>query len=258
MSQPVQTPNPATSTRPERSSQRVARNKPLPWLPWLLLLALIALAALIWWAVSEAVETSPNSRTTAPAATTSPGPVAAATPAVPTPAAVPPAGAGAASAAPPAAGGTAAGPAGVLGGALIGGAGLAPTGIGKAGAAPGTAAGAAAAHQAPGTAGTVLFAEASPAIDANGNKVIATAARNLKTSGAKRVEVRGYTDVLSGPKVNTPLSRRRADNVANALRALLPGVSVTPVGKDTADPVAPNKTAAGRQQNRRAAIVATG
>jgi len=146
----------------------------------------------------------------------------------------------------------------VLGGALIGGAGLAPTGIGKAGAAPGTAAGAAAAHQAPGTAGTVLFAEASPAIDANGNKVIATAARNLKTSGAKRVEVRGYTDVLSGPKVNTPLSRRRADNVANALRALLPGVSVTPVGKDTADPVAPNKTAAGRQQNRRAAIVATG
>ncbi len=88
MSQPVQTPNPATSTRPERSSQRVARNKPLGWLPWLLLLALIALAALIWWAVSEAVETSPTSRTTAPAATTSPGPVAAA---APTPAAVPPA-----------------------------------------------------------------------------------------------------------------------------------------------------------------------
>ncbi len=255
MSQPVQTPNPATSTRPERSSQRVARSKPLGWLPWLLLLALIALAALIWWAVSEAVETSPTSRTTAPAATTSPGPVAAA---APTPAAVPPAGAGAASAAPPAAGGTAAGPAEVLAGALIGGAGLAPTGIGEAGAAPGTAAGTAAAHQAPGTAGTVLFAEASPAIDANGNKVIATAARSLKTSGAKRVEVRGYTDVLSGPKVNTPLSRRRADNVANALQALLPGVSVTPVGRDTADPVAPNNTAAGRQQNRRAAIVATG
>jgi len=96
---------------------------------------------------------------------------------------------------------------------------------------------------------------ASRAIDANGNKVIARAARNLKTSGAKRVEVRGYTDVLSGPKVNTPLSRQRADHVASAL---LPGVTVTPVGKDTADPVAPNNTAAGRQQNRRAAIVAAG
>ncbi len=272
MTQPVQTPNPATSSRPDRSSQRVARKKPLGWLPWLLLLALIALAALIWWGVSEAVETSPTSRTVAPAAVSSPGPVAAPTPAAPTPAAptpaaptsaatpaaVPPAGAGVGSAAAPAAGGTAAGPAGVLAGALIGGAGLAPTGIGKAGAAPGTAAGTAASHQAPGTAGTVLFAEASPAIDANGNKVIAAAARNLKTSGAKRVEVRGYTDVLSGPKVNTPLSRQRADNVANALRALLPGVAVTGVGKDTADPVGPNNTAAGRQQNRRAAILAAG
>ncbi len=99
---------------------------------------------------------------------------------------------------------------------------------------------------------------ASRAIDANGNKVIAQAARNLKTSGAKRVEVRGYTGVLSGPKVNTPLSRQRADNVASALRALLPGVTVTPVGKDTADPVAPNNTAVGRQQNRRAVIVAAG
>jgi len=104
----------------------------------------------------------------------------------------------------------------------------------------------------------VLFAAASRAIDANGNKVIAQAARNLKTSGAKRVEVRGYTDVLSGPKVNTPLSRQRADNVASALRALVPGVTVTPVGKDTADPVAPNNTAVGRQQNRRAVIVAAG
>jgi len=263
MTLPVQTPNPATSSRPERSSQRVARKKPLGWLPWLLLLALIALAALIWWGVSEAVETSPTSRTGPPAAVSSPGPVAAATPAAPTPAAptpaaVPPAGAAVGSAAPPAAGGTAAGPAGAFAGALIGGAGLAPTGIGGAGAAPGTAAGTAASNQAPGTAGTVLFAEASPAIDANGNKVIAQAARNLKTAGAKRVEVRGYTDVLSGPKVNSPLSRQRADDVANALRALLPGVTVTPVGMDTADPVAPNNTAAGRQQNRRAAIVAAG
>jgi len=146
----------------------------------------------------------------------------------------------------------------VLAGALIGGAGLTPTGIGKAGAAPGTAAGTAASNQAPGTAGTVLFAEASPSIDANGNKVIAQAARNLRTSGAKTVEVRGYTDAVAGANTNNPLSLQRANNVAAALRTLLPGVSVTSAAKGQGEPVAPNNTAAGKQQNRRVVIAGTG
>lgn len=47
MTTPVPTPNPATSTRPERSSRRVARKKPLGWLPWALLLGLLALLALV-------------------------------------------------------------------------------------------------------------------------------------------------------------------------------------------------------------------
>jgi len=68
----------------------------------------------------------------------------------------------------------------------------------------------------------VLFAEASPAIDADGNKVIAAAACNLKVSGAKRVEVRGYTDLLSRPKVNTP--RSTTDDGSE------PGAGPTPVG----------------------------
>ena len=34
---PTRTPNPSTTTRPERSSRRVAHKAPLGWLPWLLL-----------------------------------------------------------------------------------------------------------------------------------------------------------------------------------------------------------------------------
>lgn len=42
----VATPNEATTTRPERSSARVARKAPLGWLPWLLLGLLALLLAL--------------------------------------------------------------------------------------------------------------------------------------------------------------------------------------------------------------------
>ena len=37
MATPTRTPNAATTTRPERSSRRVAHKTPLGWLPWLLL-----------------------------------------------------------------------------------------------------------------------------------------------------------------------------------------------------------------------------
>jgi hypothetical protein len=46
---PTSTPNPSTTTRPERSSRRVARSSPLGWLPWLLLglLGLLLAGALL-------------------------------------------------------------------------------------------------------------------------------------------------------------------------------------------------------------------
>lgn len=130
-------------------------------------------------------------------------------------------------------------------GALVGGAGAAPAPVSAPVGNPDTS-----------TAGTVLFAEDSAAIDANGKKVIATAAQHLKAAKVTRVVVEGYTDVVAGQPVNKALSMARADNVAQALRALLPGVQITTAAKAEADPVAPNSTPAGRQQNRRAAIVA--
>jgi hypothetical protein len=57
---PRTTPNPATSTRPERSSTRVAHKKPLAWLPWALLLALLALLALVFLAINAIDDDGPD------------------------------------------------------------------------------------------------------------------------------------------------------------------------------------------------------
>lgn len=47
MTSPRHTPNTATQTRPEQSSQRTAHQPaPLAWLPWALLLALLAVLGL--------------------------------------------------------------------------------------------------------------------------------------------------------------------------------------------------------------------
>lgn len=277
MTQPTRTPNPATTTRPQRSSERVAHKKPLAWLPWLALLALLALAALIWFVLAKANHNANDGDGNKVAA----GPAGQAAPAaVPTagsaaaPGGVPPAGAKAAvpgAGAPSAAAGVpgpgavpGVGAAGALAGALVGGAGQPPTALDSAGRqisgaqTGGGSAGAAVAAPAPGTAGTVLFAEGDATPDADGRQVVTAAAQSVRASGAKRVEVRGYTDVVAGAPINAPLSQQRADNVAQALRPLLPGVAVTTVGKADADPVASNDTSEGRQQNRRTAIVATG
>lgn len=123
----------------------------------------------------------------------------------------------------------------------------------------GSPAAVAAANSAPGTAGTVLFGTDDATPDSNGQQVIAAAAaKALQASGAKTVEVRGYTDLVADASTNDPLSLQRATNMATALRALLPGVTVTPVAKGEGDPVAGNDTDAGRQQNRRVVFTATG
>lgn len=241
MTRPQTTPNPATNTRPTRSSERVAHKKPLGWLPWVALLLLLLLIGLIVYAVSEAGERGSTTNRAAPVASATPG--AATNPGADT------TGAGAAS------GGALLAAAGT--GALVGGAGVAPA------AAANDAAGAVGSSARPGqraagTAGTVLFAEGSAAIDGNGKKVIATAAQNLKRAGATKVQVIGYTDVVAGAPVNGPLSKQRADAVAAALRTELPAVTFTTSAKGQNEPIATNSTDKGRQQNRRVAIVAAG
>ena len=206
MPTPVETPNRATLTHPERSSTRVTHKAPLAWLPWLaglLLALLLLLVTVVLAAADDGDDTSgPDTATSRSALADK---------------------------------------------ALVGGAGVAPTAQRNA---PGG-------RQA-GTAGTVLFAENSATVDAQGRRVVANAASALKAAGVTSVLVLGYTDVIAGTPVNVPLSKQRAEAVADLLRKALPGVSVTAVGRGEKDPVAGNSSDAGRQHNRRAVIVASG
>ncbi len=278
MTEPTRTPNPGTSSHPERSSRRVAHKSPLAWLPLALLLLLLLLLALIAFAIAAANDDDGKGRRTVtapgPSATSGPASGGGATPsgaAEPTggapaggaPTAGAPTTGGAPTGGAPAGGTTGSGAAalrGPLKGALVGGAGLAPAAAGSTGGATGTGGGTTATGaRAPGSAGTVLFAEGSSAIDSNGQKVIRAAAAALKAAGAHKVEVIGYTDVVAGQPVNKALSAKRARAVAAALRTELgSGVTVTSSGRGEQDPAASNGTRKGRQQNRRAAILDRG
>ena len=278
MTEPTRTPNPGTSSHPERSSRRVAHKSPLAWLPLALLLLLLLLLALIAFAIAAANDDDGKGRRTVtapgPSATSGPASGGGATPsgaAAPTgkapaggaPTAGAPTTGGAPTGGAPAGGTTGSGAAalrGPLKGALVGGAGLAPAAAGSTGGATGTGGGTTATGaRAPGSAGTVLFAEGSSAIDSNGQKVIRAAAAALKAAGAHKVEVIGYTDLVAGQPVNKALSAKRARAVAAALRTELgSGVTVTSSGRGEQDPAASNGTRKGRQQNRRAAILDRG
>lgn len=107
----------------------------------------------------------------------------------------------------------------------------------------------------PGDTGTVLFAENSSTVDAQGQAVITAAAATLKADKATKVAVTGYTDKVAGAPINDPLSQERADKVAAILRSDIgTGVTVSTSAKGENDPAATNVTADGRAQNRRAVI----
>ncbi len=74
-----------------------------------------------------------------------------------------------------------------------------------------------------------------------------------------KVRVEGYTDNIGTPEYNLTLSGQRADTVRNFLvQQGVPPENVTAQGFGMANPVAPNSTPSGRQQNRRVDMVVSG
>lgn len=74
-----------------------------------------------------------------------------------------------------------------------------------------------------------------------------------------KLQVEGHTDSIGSDEYNQTLSEKRADSVVGYL--VSSGVTpdhVTGTGLGKADPVADNKTAAGRQLNRRVDMIVTG
>lgn len=81
-----------------------------------------------------------------------------------------------------------------------------------------------------------------------------------KTPWIKRVRVGGHADSIGSPDANERLSRRRADVVIAYMKAhgLNEGVDLIPIAYGSSRPTAPNRTEAGRAENRRVAFVVIG
>jgi outer membrane protein OmpA-like peptidoglycan-associated protein len=106
---------------------------------------------------------------------------------------------------------------------------------------------------------TVNFATNSAVLNAKAKATIDEAADWVKTQNTKGwvVAVIGYADTTGNTARNRALSERRANNVIYYLvtqKGLKPQRLVQPFGYGQLEPVAENKTAAGRAKNRRVEI----
>ena len=78
----------------------------------------------------------------------------------------------------------------------------------------------------------------------------------MKKNPSVRFEVQGHTDNQGSDKINDPLSEERAKAVVKALEDMgCDGFNLRAVGKGSHEPVADNKTEAGRAKNRRVVFV---
>jgi OOP family OmpA-OmpF porin len=98
----------------------------------------------------------------------------------------------------------------------------------------------------------VTFAFNSARLTSSSRSVLDQAAAGLKSHPLLKVEIQGYTDSVGTVAYNLKLSQRRAESVRHFLVAdgVAPG-QLRARGYGPADPIASNRTAAGRALNRR-------
>ena len=98
----------------------------------------------------------------------------------------------------------------------------------------------------------VTFAFNSAQLTSSSRSVLDQAAAGLKSHPLLKVEIQGYTDSVGTLAYNLKLSQRRAESVRHFLVAdgVAPG-QLRARGYGPADPIASNRTAAGRALNRR-------
>ena len=104
--------------------------------------------------------------------------------------------------------------------------------------------------------GNITFGTNEATIQSGFKPVLNSVAKVIKEYNKTMVQVNGYTDSTGSNATNMALSERRANAVSNYLR--LQGVNgnrIITEGFGSANPIASNATAAGREQNRRVEIV---
>jgi len=106
--------------------------------------------------------------------------------------------------------------------------------------------------------GGILFDTGKTALKPGAKSTLSKIAKQLQTDPSLKIAVEGHTDNVGGTAMNQKLSEKRANAVRDYLVSA--GISsdhITADGKGEESPVATNKTAAGRQQNRRVELVIT-
>lgn len=103
-------------------------------------------------------------------------------------------------------------------------------------------------------AGDILFPFGSYALTATGQAAVAKIAAKLAQVTNPVVSITGHTDSVGTLAYNQQLSIDRASAVANAILTIRPLAQVTTYGRGETQPVASNRTAAGRRKNRRVVV----
>ncbi len=104
--------------------------------------------------------------------------------------------------------------------------------------------------------GNITFDTNEAFIKKSFQPVVVSIAKVLKQYDKTIIQINGYTDNTGSAAVNNPLSLKRAQAVADFLK--VQGVAASRIatnGYGSANPIASNATAAGREQNRRVELV---
>ena len=105
----------------------------------------------------------------------------------------------------------------------------------------------------------VLFGFNNYNLTPQAREKLAKIAGILVTYGGLFPRLNGYTDNVGGDAYNLELSNKRANAVREYLISQgVPAATLTAIGLGKANPVAPNNTAQGRQQNRRVEMLISG
>lgn len=107
-----------------------------------------------------------------------------------------------------------------------------------------------------GLSGKVLFGSDLEVLNAQSRAIVERIGKALLAVDIQRVRVDGHTDASGQEAYNEQLSVRRANSVVNVLTQVgMRAENIQVRGLGSREPVASNKTRAGRTENRRVAIV---
>jgi outer membrane protein OmpA-like peptidoglycan-associated protein len=102
----------------------------------------------------------------------------------------------------------------------------------------------------------ILFETGKATLKSESMEEIQKVADYMKKNPSVRFEVQGHTDNQGSDAINDPLSQKRAEAVVKALASLgCDEFNLRAVGKGSHEPVADNKTEAGRAKNRRVEFI---